>query len=145
MAPKPGRTRTVDKTLAALLAIRIEQLAQEHGDLASFLKKAGIAAGTYYILIRGDGNPTLDTIEMIAKGLGISVWELIGLDDTLVKYALSTKSIDLEAIKASNEARAEAMGKIDAQRSSRKIPSGEQSGGSAEGLTSTSLGAELER
>jgi len=116
MAPRPGRTRTVDKTLAALLAIRVEQLAQEHGDLAAFLKKAGISPGTYYILIRGDGNPTLDTIEMIAKGLGISVWELIGLDDTLVKYALSTKSIDLEAIKASNRARAEAMGQIDAQR-----------------------------
>jgi len=113
MAPRPGRTRTVDKTLAALLAIRVEQLAQEHGDLAAFLKKAGISPGTYYILIRGDGNPTLDTIEMIAKGLGISVWELIGLDDTLVKYALSTKSIDLEAIKASNKARAEAIEEAD--------------------------------
>lgn len=113
MAPKPGRTRTVDKTLAALLAIRVEQLAQEHGDLAAFLKKAGISPGTYYILIRGDGNPTLDTIEIIAKGLGISVWELIGLDDTLVKYALSTKSIDLEAIKASNKARAVAIEEAD--------------------------------
>ena len=120
MAPRPGRTRTVDKTLAALLAIRVEQLAQEHGDLAAFLKKAGISPGTYYILIRGDGNPTLDTIEMIAKGLGISVWELIGLDDTLVKYALSTKSIDLEAIKASNKARAEAFGALDMQRAGGK-------------------------
>ena len=120
MAPRPGRTRTVDKTLAALLAIRVEQLAQEHGDLAAFLKKAGISPGTYYILIRGDGNPTLDTIEMIAKGLGISVWELIGLDDTLVKYALSTKSIDLEAIKASNRARAEAFGALDMQRAGGK-------------------------
>lgn len=121
MAPRPGRTRAVDKTLAALLAIRVEQLAQEHGDLAAFLKKAGISPGTYYILIRGDGNPTLDTIEMIAKGLGISVWELIGLDDTLVKYALSTKSIDLEAIKASNRARAEAFGVLDMQRMGGKI------------------------
>jgi transcriptional regulator with XRE-family HTH domain len=120
MAPRPGRTRTVDKTLAALLAIRVEQLAQEHGDLAAFLKKAGISPGTYYILIRGDGNPTLDTIEMIAKGLGISVWELIGLDDMLVKYALSTKSIDLEAIKASNKARAEAFGALDMQRAGGK-------------------------
>lgn len=120
MAPKPGRTKTVDKTLAALLAIRVEQLAQEHGDLAAFLKKAGISPGTYYILIRGDGNPTLDTIEMIAKGLGISVWELIGLDDALVKYALSTKSIDLEAIKASNKARAEAFGALDMQRAGSK-------------------------
>jgi len=126
MAPKPGRTRTVDKTLAALLAIRMEQLAQEHGDLSSFLRKTGISPGTYYILIRGDGNPTLDTLEMIAKGLGLSVWELIGLDDSLVKYALATKSIDLEAIKASNKARAEAMGKLDAQRASLKAPVVEQ-------------------
>jgi len=126
MAPKPGRTRTVDKTLAALLAIRMEQLAREHGDLASFLTKAGISTGTYYILLRGDGNPTLDTLEMIAKGLGLSVWELIGLDDSLVKYALATKSIDLEAIKASNKARAEAMGQLDAQRASLKAPVVEQ-------------------
>ena len=126
MAPKPGRTRTVDKTLAALLAIRMEQLAQDHGDLASFLTKAGISTGTYYILLRGDGNPTLDTVEMIAKGLGLSVWELIGLDDSLVKYALATKSIDLEAIKASNKARAEAMGQLDAQRASLKVPVVEQ-------------------
>ena len=127
MAPKPGRTRTVDKTLAALLAIRIEQLAQEHGDLASFIKKVGVSPGTYYILVRGDGNPTLDTIEMIAKGLGISVWELIGLDDTLVKYALATKSIDLEAIKASNKARAEAMGTLDMQRAGARTQTGGES------------------
>lgn len=116
MAPNPGRTRTVDKTLAALLAIRVEQLAQEHGDLAAFLKQAGISPGTYYILIRGDGNPTLDTIEMIAKGLGISVWELIGLSDATVRSDLSSHDIDLDAIEAANKSRAKAYAKLDAQR-----------------------------
>lgn len=116
MAPNPGRTRTVDKTLAALLAIRVEQLAQEHGDLSAFLKRAGISPGTYYILIRGDGNPTLDTIEMIAKGLGISVWELIGLSDATVRSDLSSHDIDLDAIEAANKSRAKAYAKLDAQR-----------------------------
>lgn len=120
MAPNPGRTRTVDKTLAALLAIRVEQLAQEHGDLSAFLKKAGISPGTYYILIRGDGNPTLDTIEMIAKGLGISVWELIGLSDATVRSDLSSHDIDLDAIEAANKSRAKAYAKLDTQRSGMK-------------------------
>lgn len=123
MAPNPGRTRTVDKTLAALLAIRVEQLAQEHGDLPAFLKKAGISPGTYYILIRGDGNPTLDTLEMIAKGLGISVWDLIGLNTAMVKSALSEHEIDLDAIEAANKARARANAKLATQRPlTKKIP-----------------------
>lgn len=116
MAPRPGRTRMVDKTLAALLAIRIEQLAQEFGDLTAFLKKAGISPGTYYILIRGDGNPTLDTIEMIAKGLGITVWDLIGLNEGLVKSALNEHAIDLDEIEAANKARAKAVARLDKQR-----------------------------
>lgn len=129
MAPNPGRTRTVDKTLAALLAIRVEQLAQEHGDLAAFLKKAGISPGTYYILIRGDGNPTLDTIEMVAKGLGISVWDLIGLNTTMVKSALAEHEIDLDAIEAANKARARANAKLATQRPlMKKTSQGAESG-----------------
>ncbi|MCA0422491.1 MAG: helix-turn-helix domain-containing protein [Proteobacteria bacterium] len=116
MAPNPGRTRMVNKTLAALLAIRVEQLAQAYGDLGAFQKKAGISPGTYYILIRGDGNPTLDTIEMIAKGLGMSVWDLLGLDTAIVKSAVAEHGIDLDAIEAANKARAKAFAKLDGQR-----------------------------
>ena len=116
MAPKAGRGRTAEKTLASVLGIRLEQLAAEHEDLASFLAKVGISPGTYYLLVKGDANPTLDTLELIAKGLGLSVWELLGLNDGIVKKALDARDIDLEAIKASSRARVEALAQLESQR-----------------------------
>ena len=59
MAPKAGRGRTAEKTLASVLGIRLEQLAAEHTDLPGFLVKVGISPGTYYLLVKGDANPTL--------------------------------------------------------------------------------------
>lgn len=116
MAPKAGRGRTAEKTLASVLGIRLEQLAAEHDDLASFLGKVGISPGTYYLLVKGDANPTLDTLELIAKGLGLSVWELMGLNDGIVKKALDARDIDLEAIKSASKARVEALEKLESQR-----------------------------
>lgn len=116
MAPKAGRGRTAEKTLASVLGIRLEQLAADHEDLASFLVKIGISPGTYYLLVKGDANPTLDTLELIAKGLGLSVWELLGLNDGIVKKALDARDIDLEAIKASSRARVEALAQLESQR-----------------------------
>jgi transcriptional regulator with XRE-family HTH domain len=113
MAPKAGRGRTAEKTLASVLGIRLEQLAADHEDLASFLAKVGISPGTY---VKGDANPTLDTLELIAKGLGLSVWELLGLNDGVVKKALDARDIDLEAIKASSRARVEALAQLESQR-----------------------------
>ena len=116
MAPKAGRGRTAEKTLASVLGIRLEQLAADHEDLASFLAKVGISPGTFYLLVKGDANPTLDTLELIAKGLGLSVWELLGLNDGVVKKALDARDIDLEAIKASSRARVEALAQLESQR-----------------------------
>jgi len=116
MAPKVGRGRTAEKILASVLGIRLEQLAADHEDLSSFLSKVGISPGTYYLLLKGDANPTLDTLELIAKGLGLSVWELLGLNDGLVKKALEARDIDIEAIKASSRARAEALAQLESQR-----------------------------
>ncbi|WP_284180191.1 helix-turn-helix transcriptional regulator [Rhabdaerophilum sp. SD176] len=102
--------------MASVLGIRLEQLAADHEDLASFLAKVGISPGTYYLLVKGDANPTLDTLELIAKGLGLSVWELLGLNDGVVKKALDARDIDLEAIKASSRARVEALAQLESQR-----------------------------
>lgn len=127
MAPKAGRGRTAEKTLASVLGIRLEQLAADHEDLASFLAKVGISPGTYYLLVKGDANPTLDTLELIAKGLGLSVWELLGLNDGVVKKALDARDIDLEAIKASSRARVEALAQLESQRVEFKKKSSGQS------------------
>ena len=116
MAPKSRRGRTSEKTLASVLGIRLEQLAADYENLASFLAKVGISSGTYYLLVKGDANPTLDTLELIAKSLGLSVWELLGLNDGVVKKALDARDIDLEAIKASSRTRIEALAQLESQR-----------------------------
>lgn len=128
MAPKAGRGRTAEKTLASVLGIRLEQLAAEHDDLASFLAKVGISPGTYYLLVKGDANPTLDTLELIAKGLGLSIWELLGLNDGVVKKALDARDIDLDAIRASSRARVEALAQLESQRVDFKKKSTAQAG-----------------
>jgi transcriptional regulator with XRE-family HTH domain len=128
MAPKAGRGRTAEKTLASILGIRLEQLAADYGDLARFLTKVGISPGTYYLLVKGDANPTLDTLELIAKGLGLSVWELLGLNDGVVKKALDARDIDLDAIKASSRARVEALTQLESQRVEFKKKSTGQAG-----------------
>lgn len=122
MAPKAGRGRTVEKTLASLLGLRLEQLAAQHDDLKAFLNKIGVSPGTYFLLIRGESNPTLDTLEVIAKGLGLSVWELIGLNDGIVQKALAKHDIDLEAVTAASKARVEAIARLDQQRLEMKKP-----------------------
>lgn len=118
MPPRLDRGQTFDKTLPAILGIRLGQLAANYPDQWEFLKAIGISQGTYYAILKGDSNPTLDTLELIAKGLGISVWELIGLNDGVVKDALSTHEIDLEAITSASRARAKAIAKIKAQQRS---------------------------
>ncbi len=58
--PKRGAAEPRKKTLASVLGIRLEQLAAEHDDLASFLAKVGISPGTYYLLVKG--TPTQPSI-----------------------------------------------------------------------------------
>lgn len=128
MAPKAGRGRTAEKTLASVLGIRLEQIAAEHDDLSAFLARVGISPGTYYLLVKGDANPTLDTLELIAKGLGLSVWELLGLNDGDVKRALDARDIDLEAIRAASRARVEALTQLESQRVEFRKKSAGQSG-----------------
>jgi len=127
MAPKAGRGRTAEKTLASVLGIRLEQIAAEHDDLSAFLARVGISPGTYYLLVKGDANPTLDTLELIAKGLGLSVWELLGLNDGDVKKALDARDIDLEAIRAASRARVEALTQLESQRVEFRKKSAEKS------------------
>lgn len=128
MAPKAGRGRTAEKTLASVLGIRLEQIAAEHDDLSAFLARVGISPGTYYLLVKGDANPTLDTLELIAKGLGLSVWELLGLNDGDVKKALDARDIDLEAIRAASRARVEALTQLESQRVEFRKKSAGQAG-----------------
>ena len=120
MAPRAGRGRSAEKTLASILGIRLEQLAAEHDDLNVFLRKVGVSPGTYYLLVRGDANPTFDTLELIAKGLGLSIWELIGLNDGVVTKALADHDIDLDALTSASRARTRALAKIDSQRLENK-------------------------
>ena len=80
MAPV-RKPQTVDHSmLNEMLAIRLQQLEVENGGMESFLPKTGLARGTYYTILRGIGNPTLRTMERIAAGLNMTVFELLGFE-----------------------------------------------------------------
>lgn len=65
---------------AILLKMRREQAGLSLSDLAS---ASGVSRGYLHLLERGDNNPTIDVVQKLADGLGMSITDLFGRDDTL--------------------------------------------------------------
>jgi hypothetical protein len=55
---------------------------------------------TYSQLLRGLGNPTAHTITRTGEALGLSGWEMLGLDEKIVRGWLAGQDIDLGQVNA---------------------------------------------
>lgn len=106
--------------LAQILAIRLQQLEAQSSDAESFIKRLGIGRGTYFDLVRGQGNPTLRTIERVAAKLDQSVFELVGLTDADVRRATKRVGIDYDELQAALAERKIADSRITAAMRPRK-------------------------
>lgn len=101
------RLAAPDRTLMLLLGKRLEQLALEYdGDITAFLARAGIPQNLFDDIVVGAGNVTCATMEKVAKNLGLSIFELLGLSDNLVREQLATIDIDLGTLSDSHRTRA---------------------------------------
>lgn len=89
----------------ALFAIVLARKAKEYPNLKSFLEKIGMSLAAYYNLEKGIGNPTFWTVERTAKALGLSVWDMLGVDEKVMRSWLAGQNIDLEKLAQSVEAR----------------------------------------
>lgn len=108
--------------LSEMLAIRLQQLEVENGGMERFLTKTGLARGTYYLILRGLGNPTIKTMERIAGRLNMSVLELLGFEVDDVRRALEKNGVDYDALSSAIEKKNEADRRVARQARSRKVP-----------------------
>lgn len=90
------RKAAPERQLVLLLGKRLESLAAAHGTVESFIRKLGLSQGTYYNIVTGRGNPTADSIEKMARRLGMSVFDLLGIPSALVHKELAQKGIVID-------------------------------------------------
>ena len=95
-----------------MFAIVLARKAKEYPNLKTFLEKIGMSIAAYYNLEKGIGNPTFWTVERTAKALGLSVWDMLGVDEKVMRSWLAGQNIDLEQLAQSVEARRQARMKF---------------------------------
>ena len=76
-------------------------------------RNAGFPAAPFTALRSGHGNATLQTLETLARNLGISVWSLLGIQDDVVKESLGRFGLEYCEIEAHLIARAAAQKDLD--------------------------------
>jgi transcriptional regulator with XRE-family HTH domain len=98
-----------------ILALRLRQLSAAYGTLDDIAAKCGVSRGTLSALRSGHGNATLQTLETLARNLGISVWSLLGIqdDDDVVRGSLERFGLEYREIEAHLIARAAAQKDLD--------------------------------
>jgi transcriptional regulator with XRE-family HTH domain len=110
--PKQQEGEDRDSVATALFAIILERKAKEYPNLKAFLDKIGMSLAAYYNLEKGIGNPTFWTVERTAKALGLSVWDMLGVDEKVMRAWLAGQNIDLDKLSQSVDARRQARQKF---------------------------------
>jgi hypothetical protein len=94
-----------DSVIGAVFALILEKKSKEFPDLKTFLETIGMSVGTYYNLVKGVGNPTFWTVERAAKALGLSAWDMIGVDEKVMRAWLAGQNIDIDKVAQRVESR----------------------------------------
>jgi hypothetical protein len=114
--PKQQEGEDRDSVATALFAIILQRKAKEYPNLKTFLDKIGMSMAAYYNLEKGIGNPTFWTIERTAKALDLSVWDMLGIDEKVMRAWLAGQNIDLDRLTQSVEARRQTRSKFGADQ-----------------------------
>ena len=108
-APDKRSRRNRLSMMTLVLLARMRQYETKFPSRAQFLRAIGISEGTYYLMLQRSSNPTIETMEKIAEGLGVTVYDLIGnIDQGTLSGCLSAVGLDLEKLKTGIEKREEA-------------------------------------
>ena len=87
--------------VTAILLARMQQFEAKFPSRSAFLRAIGVSEASYYLMLRRVSNPTIETMERIAEGLGITVYELIGnIDIDTLRKRLGPVGIDFDKMKA---------------------------------------------
>lgn len=93
---KRAREEGADGWLAILLAFRLRQIESAFpGGTKAFQNAAGLSSATLHHLKTAQGNPTIVTIERLARHLDVPVWSLIGRSADRARVAKEMAEFDL--------------------------------------------------
>lgn len=86
--------------LSVLLALRLRQIEAEVGGIKALAEATGLSRGTLYQLRTAKANPTLVTVERMARHLNMSVWELLSRsgDEKQVRGDLEKNGLSYDEI-----------------------------------------------
>ena len=90
---KEGEARQT--AIGTIFSAMLQRKSREFPSVEEFLKTIGMSFATYSQLLRGLGNPTAHTITRTGEALGLSGWEMMGLDEKVVRGWLAGQDIDL--------------------------------------------------
>ena len=90
---KEGEARQT--AIGTIFSAMLQRKSREFPSVEEFLKTIGMSLATYSQLLRGLGNPTAHTITRTGEALGLSGWEMLGLDEKIVRGWLAGQDIDL--------------------------------------------------
>lgn len=92
--------------LSVLLALRLRQIETKYSGLKELAQATGLSRGTLYQLRTAKGNPTLVTVERIARQLNMSVWDLLSRssDEEHVREDLNKNGLSYDDISQHIEA-----------------------------------------
>ncbi len=127
-----GRKRSL---ATAIVVARMRREQSKYSSVLAFAKTLGISEGTYNLLISGATNPTIDTLEKIAAGLGLTFYELIGnIDTETLRKRLAIARLDHDAIVKSIEKFEEAEAGFESAISKNETPAKRSSGRAAKAV-----------
>jgi transcriptional regulator with XRE-family HTH domain len=84
--------------LRLLLAERLQQIKERYASVEEFVERAGIDSKNLYVLLKGQGNPKLETIERLAHRFGMSVFDFLGMSPQFPQCMRDHYSIDYDEL-----------------------------------------------
>lgn len=113
MAGKQTEGEARQSCMGMVFWLILKEKSKEFSGVKEFLEKIGMSSASYSQLQRGLGNPTFHTVARTAAALGVSEWDMLGVDETVMRQWLAGKNIDLAKV---NEV-------VDSQRRAQQLSS----------------------
>lgn len=113
MAAKQTESEARQSCMGMVFWLILKEKSKEYPGVKEFLQKIGMSSASYSQLQRGLGNPTLHTVARTAAALGLSEWDMLGIDEKVMRAWLAGRNIDLEKV---NEV-------VDSQRRAQQLSS----------------------
>jgi transcriptional regulator with XRE-family HTH domain len=98
MAAKQTEGEARQSCMGMVFWLILKEKSKEYPGVKEFLQKIGMSSASYSQLQRGLGNPTLHTVSRTAAALGLSEWDMLGIDEKVMRAWLAGRNIDLEKV-----------------------------------------------